>query len=46
MGRFSQPMDHYVTLQLELVFGQNWLGLDGLIDAANHAQNQRLTLVV
>jgi hypothetical protein len=46
MGRFSQPMDHYVTLQLELVFGQNWLRLDGLNDSAYHAQNQRLTLVV
>jgi hypothetical protein len=46
MGRFSQPGDHYVTLQPELAFGQNWPGPDGLIDSAYHAQNQRLTLVV
>jgi hypothetical protein len=46
MGRFSQPTDHYVTLQPELVFGQNWPGLDGLIDSVYHAQNQRLTLLV
>jgi len=30
----------------ELLFGQNWPGLEGLIDAANYAQNQGLTLVL
>jgi len=39
-------MDQYAALQLELLFGQNWLGLEGLIDAAYYAQNQELTLVV
>ena len=46
VGRYSQTMDQSVILQLESLFCQNWMGLEGPIDSAYHAQNQRLTLVV
>ncbi|HEX6556292.1 MAG TPA: hypothetical protein VF026_26275 [Ktedonobacteraceae bacterium] len=37
--RFLQPMDQYMAPRLALLFGQNWPGLEGLIDAAYSVQN-------